>query len=137
MNAMNSMSAETMSTIATAPVVYIVDDDDAVRFALQLLVESCGWNTRSYASAEEFIQDKSVTPNAGCLVLDLNMQGTSGADLLEAMDPAMPVIVITGYAESPLAERARRAGVRAILKKPFSDQLILGHIREALKVTQA
>ena len=127
---MNSYSADKEKV----PMVYIVDDDDAVRFALVLLVGTCGWQSRAYGSVEEFTRDRTADPHPGCLVLDLNMSGTTGADLLESLDSALPAIVITGYADSPLADRARQAGARAILKKPFSDQVLLGHIREALKV---
>lgn len=114
------------------PTVFIVDDDDAIRFAISMLVETCGWKARTYASVEEFVEAHAKTREPGCLVLDLNMPEVTGADLLEQTPPWLPVIVITGYADSPLAERARRAGVRAVLKKPFSDELLLGHIRQAL-----
>lgn len=117
------------------PTVFIVDDDDAIRFAIGLLVETCGWKARTYATAEEFVETQEEIREPGCVVLDLNMPGTTGADLLEQTPPRLPVIVITGYADSPLAERARRAGVRAVLKKPFSDELLLGHIRQALALT--
>lgn len=117
------------------PTVFIVDDDDAIRFAISMLVETCGWKARTYATAEEFVETQGETREPGCLVLDLNMPGTTGADLLEQTPPWLPVIVITGYADSPLAERARRAGARAVLKKPFSDELLLGHIRQALELT--
>lgn len=119
----------------TDPLVYIVDDDDAVRFALMLLVSTCGWESRGFGSVAEFNADRSADPRAGCLVLDLNMPEITGADLLESLDAPLPVIVITGYADGPLAKRVRSAGVRAILKKPFSDQLLIGHIREALDAT--
>lgn len=125
---MNSNSAVQDSV----PLVYIVDDDEAVRFALVLLVSTCGWESRAYGSVEEFRAAMTSDPHSGCLVLDLNMPGLTGADLLESVNAELPIIVITGYADSPLADRARRAGVRAILKKPFSDQVLIGHIREAL-----
>lgn len=115
------------------PVIYIVDDDEAVRFALSLLVGTCGWEFRAFGSVDEFTADQDSDPHAGCLVLDLNMPGKTGADLLEQLNPPMPAIVITGFSDSNLAERARRAGARAVLKKPFSDEVLLGHIREALK----
>ena len=117
----------------TVPVIYIVDDDDAVRFALSLLVETCGWEARSFRSAEEFKAAYREDAGVSCLVLDLNMPGLTGADLLESFDPRIPVIVVTGNADSLLAERVRRTGVRAVLSKPFSDQILLGHIREALR----
>lgn len=120
------------SSAQTEETVHIVDDDEAVRFALILLVETCGWHAQAYGSVEEFMSTQGSTPSRGCLVLDLNMPGLTGADLLEQITPAFPVIVITGYADSPLADRARKSGVRALLRKPFSDQVLIGHIREAL-----
>lgn len=119
-----------------SPKIYIVDDDEAVRFAISLLVQTCGWEVECFASAEEFLQahDGQNEQNC-CLVLDLNMPGMTGADLVEKMmefSQWLPIIVVTGYPDSTLAGRARRAGVRAILKKPFNDQLLLGHIRQAL-----
>ncbi len=117
------------------PTVFIVDDDEAVRFAISMLVETCGWEARAYGSAEEFLEANGGSHEPGCLVLDLNMPGTTGADLLEETAMWLPVIVITGYSDSMLAERARHAGVRAVLKKPFNDQILLGHIRQALGIT--
>lgn len=125
---MNSNSA----TRDKIPLVYIVDDDDAVRFAVALLVSTCGWEPRAFGSVEDFNAARNAEPTVACLVLDLNMPGTSGADLLESLSPPLPAIVITGHTDSPLAERARRAGARTILKKPFSDQVLIGHIRAAL-----
>lgn len=118
------------------PTVFIVDDDDAIRFAISMLVETCGWQARAYGSVREFLEAHGESREKGCLVLDLNMPGISGAELLEKTTMWLPVIVITGYADSPLAKRAREAGVRAVLKKPFSDELLLGHIRQALGITE-
>lgn len=119
------------------PTVFIVDDDEAVRFAITMLVESCGWKAEEYASAEEFLQSYQTDGKNGCLVMDLNMPGMNGAELVEKLMVSshwLPVIVVTGFAESKLAGRAREAGVRAILKKPFNDHLLLGHIRKALEI---
>ena len=126
------MTSDTQTTAST-PVIYIVDDDDAVRFALSLLLETCGWESRAFKSVDEFKSAYREDAGISCLVLDLNMPGITGADLLESLESHIPVIVVTGNADSLLAERARRAGVRAILSKPFSDQVLLGHIREALQ----
>ncbi|HKI74671.1 MAG TPA: response regulator [Pseudomonadales bacterium] len=117
---------------AGSPTVDIIDDDEAVRFALMLLMETCGWQARTYGSVEEFLETHGEHPRPDCLILDLNMKGLTGADLIERIHPDAPIIVITGYADSPLADRARRAGVRALLRKPFSDDVLIGHIREAL-----
>lgn len=125
-----------------SPTVFIVDDDEAVRYAISMLVESCGWQAEEYASAEEFLEILPARHSNGhgtgknCLVVDLNMPGMDGADLVETLVARswwLPIIVVTGYNDGPLAGRARRAGVQTILKKPFNDQLLLGHIRRALE----
>lgn len=119
----------------TNPTILIVDDDEAVRFAISLLVQTCGWAAKEFGSAEEFLDGHDGKHESCCLVMDLNMPGMSGADLVEELlntSRWLPVIVVTGFPDSPLAARVRRAGVRAVLKKPFNDQLLLGHIRQAL-----
>ena len=103
--------------------VYIVDDDPAVRSALSLLVGTCGWKAKPYASAEEFLQGYARERPA-CLLLDLKMEGMSGVELqglLNALDADLPVIVISAFADHPLADRAREAGAREVLGKPFRD----------------
>lgn len=114
--------------------VFIVDDDEAVRFAISLLVETWGLEAKSFASVDDFVQAVSAGQERGCLVLDLNMPEVTGADLLDQAAVDMPVIVITGYADSPLARRAEARGVQAILKKPFNDEILMGHICEALGI---
>lgn len=119
------------------PKVYIVDDDEAVRFAISMLIESCGWVAESYASAREFLEAFKASQEPGCLVLDLNMPDMNGADLVDelmATSNWLPIIILTGFPTS-LAGRVRLAGVRAVLKKPFNDQLLLGHIRQALELS--
>ena len=114
--------------------VYIVDDDPAVRSALSLLVGTCGWKAKPYASAEEFLQGYAWERPA-CLLLDLKMEGMSGVELqglLNALDADLPVIVISAYADHPLAERAREAGAREVLGKPFRDSDLIDALSEAL-----
>lgn len=115
--------------------VYVVDNDEAVRFAISMLVESSGWAVECYASAGDFLEAHTPGEHA-CLVLDLNMPDMDGAELVENLIDTshwLPIIVVTGYVDGPLAGRVRQAGVRAVLKKPFNDQLLLGHIRQALE----
>ena len=114
--------------------VYIVDDDPAVRSALSLLVGTCGWKAKPYASAEEFLQGYARERPA-CLLLDLKMEGMSGVELqglLNALDADLPVIVISAFADHPLADRAREAGARAVLGKPFRDSDLIDAVAEAL-----
>lgn len=126
------MNAEAIQLTDEIPTVHIIDDDDAVRFALTMLVQTCGWHAISYASVDDFLARPGDASAPGCVILDLNMEGMTGADLLEGHKPSMPVIVITGYPDSPLTERARHAGVQVVLAKPFNDQVLLGHIEHAL-----
>lgn len=114
--------------------VYIVDDDPAVRSALSLLVGTCGWKAKPYASAEEFLQGYARERPA-CLLLDLKMEGMSGVELqglLNAFDAELPVIVISAFADHPLADRAREAGARKVLGKPFRDSDLIDALSEAL-----
>ena len=114
--------------------IFIVDDDPAVRSALSLLVTSCGWQPRPCASAEEFLQAYSQERGA-CLLLDLKMPGMSGVELqkrLGELDINLPTIVVTAYKDHPLADRARQAGARAIIGKPFRNQDLIDAIEAAL-----
>jgi RNA polymerase sigma factor (sigma-70 family) len=118
----------------TDPTVFVVDDDAAVRESLQWLIKTAGLNVECYGTAQEFLDvyDKS---RPGCLVLDVRMPGLSGLDLQEqlgALGMTLPVIIITGHGEVPLAVRAMKGGAIDFLEKPFSDQLLLDRIREAI-----
>jgi len=115
------------------PVVYIVDDDAAVRRSLEWLVSSVGLQARPLASAQEFLEvfDES---RPACLVLDLRMPDMGGLELQEqlaARGLEVPTIMITAYAEVPAAVRAMRAGAVDFVPKPFSDQALLERIQEA------
>ena len=108
-------------------IVFIVDDDAAVRDALSLLVLSCGWTPHPCASAEEFLESFSRQRDA-CLVLDLQMPGISGADLQEILAELgadLPTIVVTAHPEHALARRARAAGALAVVSKPFRQEELL------------
>lgn len=116
------------------PLVYVVDDDPAMRSSLRWLIESVGLTVRTCASAQEFL--RTYTPDdPGCLVLDVRMPGMSGLDLqaeLKARKIRIPILIITGYAEVPLAVRAMKAGAFEFIEKPFSDQTLLDRIRAAV-----
>ena len=104
--------------------VYIVDDDPAARESVAALVQSRGMQTREYASAEEFLSIANEDL-CGCLVLDVRMQGLGGLDLQEELrrrDIALPVIMITGYADVPVAVRAMQAGAVSFLTKPCQPE---------------
>jgi len=116
--------------------VFVIDDDPAVRESLQWLIESVGLNVSTYSTAQEFL-DAFDRDRPGCLVLDVRMPGISGLDLqdqLASQQVRIPVIIITGHADVPMAVRAMKAGVVDFIEKPFSDELLLDRIRAALEL---
>jgi two-component system response regulator FixJ len=122
------------STDSTGPIVYVVDDDPAMRSSLRWLIESVGLTVRTCASAQEFLSTYQAT-DPGCLVLDVRMPGMSGLDLQAELGQRkihIPILIITGYAEVPLAVRAMKAGAFDFIEKPFSDQTLLDRIRAAV-----
>jgi two-component system response regulator FixJ len=115
--------------------VHIVDDDDAVRDSLGLLVRSVGLQTRLYASAEEFLAsfDRRLP---GCLVSDVRMPGLSGLELqvrLKLLGAEIPIIFITGHGDVPMAVAALKDGAIDFVQKPFRDQDLLDRIQQALR----
>jgi FixJ family two-component response regulator len=118
------------------PTVFVVDDDRAMRDSLRWLLESVGLSVRTYATAADFLREyESSQP--GCLVLDVRMPGMSGLDLqaeLTRRDAALPTIIVTGHAEVTMAVRAVKAGALDFIEKPFSDQLLLDRVRQALEI---
>lgn len=118
--------------------VFVVDDDPSVRRSLTFLMESIHLSVRTYESAQDFL-DRCDPDPTGCVVLDLRMPGMSGLELLERMPAlgiSLPVIVITGYADVPTAVRALKAGAWDFLQKPFSDQILLERIQEAIRANR-
>lgn len=120
--------------------VFVIDDDPAIRESLRWLIESVGLNVKVFATAPEFLESYVPGPPS-CLVLDIRMPGMSGLDLqaeLAAREIRVPVIIITGHAEVPVAVRAMKAGAFDFIEKPFSDQLLLDRIARAIEFdTQA
>jgi FixJ family two-component response regulator len=114
--------------------VFIVDDDAAVRDSIQELVESVGLRAESYDSGQSFL-DRFEPERPGCLILDVRMAGMSGLVLqekLNAMGPGIPVIIVTGHADVPMAVHALKAGAVDFVQKPYRDQLLLDSINNAL-----
>lgn len=121
------------------PVVFIVDDDEAVCAALRLLMKSASHATASYASAQEFLAAHNDR-QAGCLVLDVRMPGMSGLELQEELNrrgATIPVIFITGHGDIPMAVEAMQAGAFDFLQKPFKDQDLLDRVARALAADAA
>ncbi len=123
----------------SAPVVFVVDDDNAIRSSLRRLIESVGLRTRTYASAQKFLEDfDEATP--GCLVVDVRLRGMSGLDLQEHLQrraAMIPIIVISGHGDVPMAVRALKAGAVDFFEKPVSPQDLLDCVRQAIELDQA
>lgn len=119
---------------ATDPIVYVIDDDESARHSLEFLLDVAGIRVRSFGSADAFL--KSSPPLSGaCVVTDVRMPGTTGVELAEKLKQrgdAVPVIVITGHADVPLAIQAMKAGAADFIEKPFDDDTMLSAIRKAL-----
>jgi len=116
-------------------VVYVVDDDEAMRQSLGFLLRAAAVDVQTFESATAFL-DALPRLRPGCLVTDVRMPGMSGIDLLRHLRDrkiAMPVIVITGHGDVPLAVEAMKGGAVDFLEKPFDDEVLLAAIRSALK----
>jgi FixJ family two-component response regulator len=114
--------------------VHVVDDDDAVRSSLRLLLKSVGLPTIAYASAQEFLAAWD-SDQPGCLVLDVRMPGMSGIELqaeLNQRGAIIPVIFISGHGDIPMAVEAIQHGAFDFLQKPFRDQDLIDRVQRAL-----
>jgi two-component system, LuxR family, response regulator FixJ len=116
------------------PDVHVIDDDEAVRESIDFLLRSAGLSVRTYDSAASFL-DAAPQIAAGCIITDVRMPGLSGLDLLrrlQEMQIGLPVIVITGHGDVPLAVEAMKCGAVDFLEKPFDDDILLASVRSAL-----
>jgi RNA polymerase sigma factor (sigma-70 family) len=118
------------------PTVFVVDDDDRVRDAVGLLLESVKLPYVGFSSATDFL--RAFDPDVpGCLILDLRMPGMSGIELqsrLRAMGSRIPIVFVTAHGDVPTAVEAVKAGAVDFIQKPFQDQKLLDMINEALEV---
>jgi len=117
-----------------APTVFIVDDDPAVRDAIRWLMEQVKLKAQVFGSADEFLAN-FMPGTRGCIILDIRMPGMSGLELQERLKAAralIPIIIITGHGDVPIAVRAMKAGAIEFLQKPFNDQLLLDTVQSAL-----
>ncbi len=115
--------------------VFVVDDDDAVRTSLRLLLKSVGLPVETFASAQEFL-DAYDADRAGSLVLDIRMPGMSGLELqqkLNDMHAIVPIVFITGHGDVPMAVEAMQHGAVDFIQKPFRDQDLIDRINQALE----
>ncbi|MFC3531910.1 response regulator transcription factor [Vogesella facilis] len=117
-----------------SPLIYLVDDDDAVRDALALLLRSVGLRSEGHADPLAFLarHDRGAI---GCVVLDIRMPGISGLDVLErlATDSDLPVIMLTGHGNVDLCRRAFKSGAVEFLQKPVDDDVFLDTVQKAVR----
>ncbi len=118
--------------------VYVVDDDPAMRDSLDFLLGSAGFNVRVFDSAQAFL-DELAKLEPGCVVTDVRMPGINGMELLRRVNSGarkLPVIVMTGHGDVPLAVEAMKLGALDFLEKPFEDERLIGMIETALSEQQ-
>jgi FixJ family two-component response regulator len=136
---MSSASAPSQSKASpkshATPIVFVVDDDISVRESLELLIRSEGWQPETFASAQEFLaHPRKLAPS--CLVLDVSLPGLNGLELQKRVAVErieMPIIFITGHGNVPMTVQAMKAGAVEFLTKPFSDDVLLSAIRNAIE----
>ena len=115
-------------------VVYVVDDDDAVRDSLQALLESRGFHVTAFASGDAFLAAGRLAP-VGCVVSDIRMPGLDGLQLQAALNERemqLPLMFITGHGDVPIAVMAMKAGAVDFIEKPFDEETLLAGIERAI-----
>lgn len=127
-----------MSTLD--PIVYIIDDDQAMVESLSWVIESVGLRVKVYTRAHDFL-DEYDPQQHGCLLLDVRMPGISGPELQNKLNnfgiANIPIIFISGHGDVPLAVRVMKAGAIDFLTKPFNDQVLLESINKALRIDKS
>ena len=123
--------------MTTEPEVHVIDDDQGVRESLAFLFEMSGVKARTHANPLEFLE-LAPSLTSGCIVTDVRMPQMSGLELVRKLRERgvqLPVIVITGHGDVPLAVEAMKAGAIDFLEKPFKDEILLDAVRHALDST--
>jgi FixJ family two-component response regulator len=121
-------------TPAAAPTVFVVDDDDLVRAAIQGMLKSVGLQSETFGTAQEFLRSKR-SDGPSCLVLDVRLPGVNGLDFQHQLAHAgirIPIIFVTGHGDIPMTVKAMKSGAVEFLTKPFRDQDLLDAIHQAL-----
>ena len=124
--------------MAETPLVHVVDDDASVRESLAMLLESAGFSARTYDSAAAFLE-AAADCTAGCVVTDVQMPDLNGLELQRRMGELgirLPVIMMTGHADVPIAVEALKAGATDFLEKPFDDSHLLAAVASAIAISQ-
>ena len=115
--------------------VFVIDDDEAVRTSLRLLLRSVDLPVKTFGSAKEFLPSYDPA-QPGCMVLDVRMPGMSGLELLQQLNlrgATIPVVFITGHGDIPMAVEAMQIGAFDFLQKPFRDQDLIDRVQRALE----
>lgn len=118
--------------------IHIVDDEPDMRDSLSMLVRSVGYLAQTYASADEFLE-RFVAGPPGCLVVDVRMPGIGGLEFLDRWmrsGAGLPVIIMTGHGDVPMAVRAMKCGAFDFIEKPFNDQTLLDQLARAVQTTE-
>lgn len=118
--------------------VHLVDDDDAVRDSIAFLLESAGFDVCTYESPLAVLQCLADGRAMSCLITDVRMPDMDGLELVQRVheiDAALPIVVITGHGDVPLAVQAMKSGAADFIEKPFDDEALLGAVRTALAQT--
>lgn len=124
--------------MSSEPTVHVVDDDDAVRDSIAVLLESSGYRVRSFESGDAFLAAE-IAPGAGCVLSDIRMPGLDGLQLQAALNARgfrLPVIFITGHGDVPVAVGAMKAGAVDFIEKPFEEAALLRSIERAIRLSQ-
>lgn len=119
--------------------IHVIDDDDAARDSLQFLLETAGLQARTYETAAAFLKSLPQI-DSGCVITDVRMPGMTGIELLKALKARafpLPVIVITGHGDIPLAVEAMREGAADFLEKPYNDEALLQSIARAIAASNS
>jgi len=126
-------------SLASTPIVFVVDSDPSIRESLELLVSAAGWRAETFASAQEFLaRPRSIVPS--CLILDVTLPDLDGLELQERIASErtdMPIIFLTGIADIAMTVRAMKRGALEFLTKPFDAEALLIGIQQAIKRSEA
>jgi len=116
------------------PIIFVVDDDEAVRLSTEMLIRSMGLRVESFESAAEFLEEFDPQ-QPGCVILDIRMPGMSGLELQEHINgigATIPIVFVTGHGDVPMAVTAMKAGAVDFIQKPFRDQELIDRVHAAL-----
>jgi len=121
------------------PIVYVVDDDEVVRKFMAFMLSDAGLQTESFESAEDFLK-RAVEARHGCLLLDVQMSGVTGMELLESLADQgsdLPVIMVTGHGHIPMSVEAVKLGAVNFFEKPFESDALVAAVRDAFEISKA